>query len=181
MQVDSGEQKDTAGLALEYNALRDEILKRIELRQQFLSTTLTIAGIFLGVGVATPTIALVYPPLAAFLAIAWMHNDDRIKNLAIYIRRRLERSTLDLGWETYIQQKRKKTRMRSWRFIITSHAGIFMLTQLMAVGIGLLKFTSTPVEWVLLGFDLGAVLVVVWVIRSALGGHPARRRKSPRE
>ena len=180
MQADSDEQKDTAGLVLEYDALRDEILKRIELRQQFVSMTLTIAGVFLGVGVTTPAIALVYPTLAAFLAIGWMHNDDCIKDLATYIRRHIESSPLDLGWETYMQEKREKTRMRSWRFIITSHAGIFMLTQLMAVGIGLLKFTSTPVEWVLLGFDLGAVLVVVWVIRSALG-HPARRRNPPRK
>ena len=32
---------------LEYNALRSEIIKRIELRQQLISIALTLAGIFL--------------------------------------------------------------------------------------------------------------------------------------
>jgi hypothetical protein len=68
---------DIDKIATEYNALRDEILKRIELRQQFVSMTLTIAGVFLGIGVTTDTIALVYPLLATFLAIGWAQNDLR--------------------------------------------------------------------------------------------------------
>ena len=165
MQVNSGERKDTAGIALEYNSLRNEILRRIEMRQRFISITLTIAGAFLGVGVTTETVALVYPPIAAFLAIGWMHNDGQIRDLATYVREHLERSMPGLGWETYVQAKRESSRMRGRRFIVISHAGIFILTQIMSIGIGLLKFTFTPVEWVLLGIDLVAVLVVVWVIR----------------
>jgi hypothetical protein len=165
-----------AGIALEYNTLRDEVIKRIELRQHFVSMTLTIAGVFLGVGASTAVGAttvvggtagaatLVYPAIAAFIAIAWMQNEERIKDLAIYIRKRIERKLPGLGWETHIQNKRRKTGMKSWRFVITSHAGVLMLTQIIAISIGLLRFQCTAVEWILLGFDLLAVSVVIWAI-----------------
>ncbi len=51
---------------LEYNSLRGEIIKRIELRQQMVTVTLTIAGVFLGVGITNKAVALVYPPIAYF-------------------------------------------------------------------------------------------------------------------
>jgi hypothetical protein len=94
-------------IATEYTALRAEILKRIELRQQFIAMTLTIAGVFLGVGVTTDTIALVYPLLSTFLAISWAQNDSNIRRLAVYIRGHLENKTPYLGWETYVQEGKK--------------------------------------------------------------------------
>jgi hypothetical protein len=51
--------------------------------------------------------------------------------------------------------------------LILSHGGAFVFTQVVAIGIGILKFTSTPVEWVLLGADLVAILSVIWVVRPA--------------
>jgi hypothetical protein len=155
------------GVKIEYSSLRSEILKRIELRHQFMSITLTIAGVFLGIGVTTAAIALVYPPLAAFLAIGWAQNDLRIRDLATYIRERLEASTPGLDWETYVQDLREETRMRSWRFLVLSHGGVFLFTQGMAIVLGLLKFSYTPVERVLLGIDVVAVLFVFWIVRQA--------------
>lgn len=165
MDADSNGHERT-DFTTEYNSLRAEILQRIGQRQQFISMTLTVAGVFLGLGVTTETIALVYPPLAAFLAIAWHHNEHSIKRLAIYIRSHLEPSTPNLGWETYVQRKRKKANMRPWYWIIMYSGGIFYFTQIMAIGIGLLKFTSTPLEWFLLGIDLIIVLLMTnWVVK----------------
>ena len=36
------------GIVLEHRALRDEILKRIEMRQQIVAVALTLAGVFRG-------------------------------------------------------------------------------------------------------------------------------------
>lgn len=155
---------DTHGVDLEYNSLRNEILKRIELRQQIISITLTLAGIFLSFGLSTDTIALIYPPLAAFLAIAWAQNDFRIRDIATYIRENLESKPIGLGYETYVQQARKKKKTGSWRYVVISHTGIFVFTQLMAVGIELLKTMPavfSPLEWVLLVIDLISILVVI--------------------
>ncbi len=156
---------DLHGVDLEYNSLRSEILKRIELRQQIISITLTLAGIFLSFGLSTDTVALIYPPLAAFLSIAWAQNDFRIRDLATYIRENLETAPIGLGYETYIQRVRSNNqKLGAWRFVVISHTGIFIFTQLMAVGIELLKsmpIVLTPLEWVLLVIDFVSILVVL--------------------
>ena len=156
---------DLHGVDLEYNSLRGEILKRIELRQQIISITLTLAGIFLSFGLSTDTVALIYPPLAAFLAIAWAQNDFRIRDLATYIRENLETAPIGLGYETYVQRVRSNNKkLGAWRFVVISHTGIFIFTQLMAVGIELLKsmpIVLTPLEWVLLVIDFISILVVL--------------------
>ena len=156
---------DLHGVDLEYNSLRGEILKRIELRQQIISITLTLAGIFLSFGLSTDTVALIYPPLAAFLAIAWAQNDFRIRDLATYIRENLETAPIGLGYETYVQRVRSNNKkLGTWRFVVISHTGIFIFTQLMAVGIELLKsmpIVLTPLEWVLLVIDFVSILVVL--------------------
>ena len=153
------------GVDLEYNSLRGEILKRIELRQQIISITLTLAGIFLSFGLSTDTVALIYPPLAAFLSIAWAQNDFRIRDLATYIRENLETAPIGLGYETYVQRVRSNNKkLGAWRFVVISHTGIFIFTQLMAVGIELLKsmpIVLTPLEWVLLVIDFVSILVVL--------------------
>ncbi|MBI5962964.1 MAG: hypothetical protein HY863_05775 [Chloroflexi bacterium] len=156
---------DLHGVDLEYNSLRGEILKRIELRQQIISITLTLAGIFLSFGLSTDTVALIYPPLAAFLAIAWAQNDFRVRDLATYIRENLETVPIGLGYETYVQRARSKNgKLSAWRFVVISHTGIFIFTQLMAVGIELLKsmpIVLTPLEWVLLVIDFISIFVVL--------------------
>ncbi len=155
-------------VALEYNALRAEILKRIELRQQIIAITLTIAGVFLGVGIGNKAVALVYPPIAYFLAVGWAQNDLKIRDLAIYIRERIEKRVPFLGWETEQQKRREQTQGRQWRFIILSHSGIFIFTQFVAMLIAVFGFTVSPVspvEWVLLGVDVLAVLLVFRLAR----------------
>lgn len=156
---------DLRGVELEYNSLRGEILKRIELRQQIISITLTLAGIFLSFGLSTDSVALIYPPLAAFLSIAWAQNDFRIRDLATYIRENLETSSIGLGYETFTQQVRTKNKkIGSWRTVVISHTGIFIFTQLMSVGIELLKSIPvilTPLEWGLLVIDFISILIVI--------------------
>ena len=154
-------------VAIEYNTLRSEILQRIGLRYQFISMTLTIAGVFLGFGVTDGKIALIYPPLAAFLAMAWLQNELRIQNLATYIRLHLEPLTPNLEWETYLQAQRDRTK-GTFFSIFMSYTGILMLTQIMAIVIGCLNFHHEPIEWALLGIDLVAVLVILivtWAVR----------------
>jgi hypothetical protein len=153
-----------AGLKMEYNALRGEILQRIGLRQQIIAMTLTVAGAFLAVGVTTAGIALVYPPLAFFLAVGWSQNDYRVRDAATYIRENIESASPGLGWETYVNKRRSRTRRSSWRYIVLSHGGVFLITQLMAIGIGIAKFSSTPAEWFLLALDAIAIALVGWIV-----------------
>ena len=85
----------------EYVALRSEILKRIELRHQLISITLTIAGAFFAVGVSIALVTLIYPPLATFLALSWAQNDLRVGMVGKYMREHYKNQ-----WEIYIEQHR---------------------------------------------------------------------------
>lgn len=156
-------------IELQYIALRSEILKRIEMRQQIVSVTLPLAGIFLGIGLTRESVALIYPPLAAFLALGWAQNDFRIRDAANYIREKLEISMLGPQYETYMQQGREAKRggLGSWRFIILSHGGIFLGTQLLAVGIEVSKFSFNPFKYFLLVVDGIAICIVIWLMRKS--------------
>jgi hypothetical protein len=156
------------GLEMEYGSLRGEILKRIEMRQQIVSITLTLAGIFLGIGIGTQTVVLVYPPLAMLLAFGWVHNDFRVRDLAYYIRVKIEPAIPGAGYEKYVQSQRGQQKgLGTWRFVILSHGGIFLMTQLLAIGIGLANFASDALAWSLLVVDVLAALIVIWVMRQA--------------
>lgn len=162
----SDEDKQLA--EMEYASTRGEILKRIEMRQQIVSVTLTLAGIFLGVGLSAQSVALVYPPLAMFLAFGWAQNDFRIRDLAKYIREQVEVKFTNGGYETYVDGQRRENRgLGSWRFVVLSHGGIFLFTQLMAIGIGLSQFTFDIIGWALLAIDSVTVFVVIWLMRQA--------------
>lgn len=141
--------------------------------------TLTLAGIFLGVGINTESVALVYPPLAMFLAFGWAQNDFRIRESAKYIRENIENIVPGLKYETYVQQRRVKSGggFGSWRFVVLSHGGVFLGTQLMAIGIELLKFTFNPLEWILVVIDVITMLVVIWLMAQSGGewGNKSRR------
>lgn len=162
--VKKASDSDHSHLEMEYQSLRAEILKRMDLRQQMVSVTLTIAGAFLGFGLGTPAVALVYPPLAAFLAVAWAQNDYRVRQVSTYIREHHETQLAGLGWETHMQAQRSSGGVGAWRLLLMSHGGIFLLTQWMAIGIGLLKFTYAPVEYALLVVDVLFVVIVIWVL-----------------
>ena len=164
--MSKNELANKPGLELEYNTLRSEILKRIEFRQQFISITLTLAGIFLGIGLTNDLVVLIYPPLAMFLALGWVQNDFRVRVAAQYIRERFETPETGLHYETYIQKEREKNKnLAEWRLLPISHSGIFLFTQFMAVGIELSKsasFNFIPLKWALLALDALAIIIVAW-------------------
>lgn len=149
------------GIELEHKALRDEILTRIKLRQQIVVATLTLSATSLGFGLKYAAIAFIYPPLALFLAIGWAQNDYRIRNLATYIRNQLEPSFVTDGWEKKTMESREKMGSHDWRYVILSHGGVFILSQLLAIGVGISKFDSTSIECFLLVVDIFSVIIAI--------------------
>jgi hypothetical protein len=179
---------------VEYKALRDEILKRIEMRQNILSITLALAAAFLSAGILQrnqsdfigPSVAFIYPPIAACLALGWAQIDHRIRDIGIYIRDNIEKNTPGLGWEIYLHGhqmekinsdqeeksnniRKKKTVDSNWRSLVLSHGGVFVCTQIMAIVIGCTMFECTMLQWGLLIFDLIMLGFVIWILRKLLG------------
>jgi uncharacterized membrane protein YqaE (UPF0057 family) len=160
------DQKENPGYGWEYSAIKSEMLKRIEMRQQLISITLTLAGIFLSVGLTSEMVTLVYPPIAMFLAFGWSQNDFRIRRMAQYIRENLENLNIGLNYETAMQEDRvKNPSIATWRFLVISHSGIFLFTQIMAVGVDLLRsgIQFNPLRIGLLIVDALSMILVAWI------------------
>jgi hypothetical protein len=144
----------------EYEALRDEITTRLELRQQMFTFVLIVAGTFLSLGfqsLALSMASLVYPVIGVFLAAYFEHNDEKIGSLSAYLRQFEENYHLQ-GWETYRQGKRQKKKRESptfsaalrscslsafglfisssFRSLSFSARGLFLTTQVLSLAIG---------------------------------------------
>jgi hypothetical protein len=151
---------------IEYATLREEMLKRMEARTQYISITLTIGGAFLGVGWGQGAVALLlFPPLAALLASAWAQNETRLLQLSTYIRDHLETKIPGLGWERFSRDIDTKTQASSWMLNLLSVGGIFLLTQVLAIFLGAFRLTrGEPVQYILLVIALLSVGVVLSLI-----------------
>jgi hypothetical protein len=159
-----------AGILAEYNALRSEILKRIELRNSILFGTLTFAGVLLGFGIATPTLALMYVIISTFLAAAWVQNVIVVIELGRYIRDKLENAQTGLYWETHRQENRLAS-ARNKKFqpsVVFSTGGVFLVTQTIAILIAFSNSAAfTTLEWTLSIVALIGILSTIYFFQYA--------------
>ncbi len=85
----------------EYSALRDEIIKRIDIRHNIVIFTLIFAGTFLTLSTQiieqSTLLLLFYPILATFLAALWAHSDIRVSQIGEYIRNNIEAKLEERG------------------------------------------------------------------------------------
>jgi len=162
---------EKAEILAEYSALRDEVLKRMDLRQNILTSTVLIAGTILAFSVpdeTSPLVLLLYPILALFLATAWTQNDTRIWDIAQYIENEIESKLSGIKWETYIHRLNQS---RIVRPLEVTAVGVFLATEVITVGLALLKTDflvegfSTE-EWVLLAFALISLVQTIRTVRS---------------
>jgi len=98
--------RDQFALA-EYNNLRMEILKMLELQSQLLNIIVIAFGTVVSVGFQTRNAAImaIHPILALILGICWLNNNYAIIRAADYIRSRLEARFYENdceGWEHYV-------------------------------------------------------------------------------
>jgi hypothetical protein len=98
--------RDQFALA-EYNNLRMEILKMIELQSQLLNIIVIAFGTVVSVGLQTRNAAIIaiHPILALILGICWLNHNYAIIRAADYIRSRLEARFYENdceGWECYV-------------------------------------------------------------------------------
>ena len=151
----------------EFSALRSEMLRRIEMRQQILTFTLTIAGTLLAFGLQKNVILLIYPILALFLANLWTQHDNRIGEIAVYIRNEIEPLLEGVNWETYISRMYTGHKFRLVEFYAL---GLFWVVGILAVLLAWPGLTFTINEISLLFVDGIAIILTFISIR--------RRRKT---
>lgn len=161
------------GAALEYSTLKDEILRRLDTRQQFLSIMFTIAGAYLGVGwtiVDSAVPLLVYPILPLLLAAAWAQNEIQIRELNAYIRNNLEGSIPGLGWENYRRRSSTETQIAGFPVDVLAYGSIFLVPQIIALLLGFFRIQYLSIlEIILFMLDALAILGVISLIGQIRG------------
>lgn len=171
---------DPALLAAQYSAMRAEMIKRLEIRSQLVALTLLVAGTFLSVGIqaSVPESALlVYPLIAMFLAASWKQSDVRTGQMVRFIRDILEKhigpAPSELGWENY-----RRANYRISRLTPFSVSGVFIVTQLLAIALAVVRFVplihdlrldnlspELTVDGVLLVVGVASVIATFYILR----------------
>jgi hypothetical protein len=137
---------DSALVTTEYNNLRAEILKRVEIRYQLIALTVTVFGALLAFGSQTKntTSLLLYPVLALCLALAWRSNHHNIWKLSDYIIEHIETKvgSRNMYWEGYCNSPGKESRVD--KYLQYGSRGIFILTEVLALLIGVIVGITQP-------------------------------------
>ena len=141
MKETNDASKNTLSLRIaEYTALRDEILKRMDVESQFTTFTVIIFGTILGIGLQNKNASLIllYPILATFFSIAWSHSNHMIFQLGTYLKEHIESVVgVDvIGWEHYRTMKPHY----AW-----AARGIFLTTEMLAIvlAVSLVRLNTT--------------------------------------
>jgi hypothetical protein len=168
----SGNGQLSPGYELEYNALRSEILKRIEFNYQIMTFILIVAGTFLSIGTQTgmsSVVLLIYPILAFFLYVQSAYHLDVIIQVGRYIRQNIECSVPGLHWETYLFETKKSHALSPLGNIPAG--AIVLVTQVLAVCLAVPKFDSTLIENIMLVVSVVSIIatiVLVWFIETRM-------------
>jgi len=157
-------------MLVEYSALRDEILKREDMRQQMLTFAVLSAGTIMTLsmqeGFQTVWPLLMYPILATLLALAWMRSDLQIGEIGAYIRDYIESELSGLRWESHLGKEHKGTRLRS---VEANGIGVFLVSQTLAVLLAVIMFNSgqeqsISVQLLLISVAVDAIAMVLTIV-----------------
>lgn len=156
-------------LLAEYAALREEIVKRIELQHQLISLSVLVAGTFYSVGLQpnSSAVPLIYPFLAIFLAAAWFHNELLVIQIGGYIRYRIEPTFQVLGWDSILHTLFADRRTPLGLLDVFAARGILIGSQILAIFISLIasNLQVDNTRLILIALDILGILMTVLLLR----------------
>jgi hypothetical protein len=120
-----------------------------------------------------PALSLLHPVLVLFLAAAWAHDEYRVRQKSLYIRKRIEaRLGQDseqrwwLGWEHYLKRTRSQRGYHSLGQIAAR--GVFITSSVVAILIGCTPLlTDADILQALqqgVSYVFGATLPATWIV-----------------
>lgn len=166
--TDNLSSAQTQWLLAEYSALRGEILQRSANRYQIIAFTIAIAGTILTFGLqpGVPSYVLfVSPILGWFFAGLWAHNSAWTRRASAYIKDHIETKFDDFGWETAVARNPHASQSPMTQIKFSAN-GVFLGTEVVALGLGLLKSGFTTMDIVLIVIDIICVLATLIVLRN---------------
>lgn len=147
-------------IVAEYQSLRDEIIKLIELQSQLVLITVAAFGTVVSVGVQGEDgrIILVHPLLSIILGISWINHAHSICRCARYLRRVEARVGSDtLGWEHFVQDNPPRAPWLGYWGVRL----MFPASSVLAVVQGIVVGSSGGLKWGLFGVSLGLTILTI--------------------
>ncbi len=161
---------------IEYNALRNEVIKRIELKHSIISLALTTATAVLGFSISNPKLALLYPPLAMCFCCIWAQNEMRELQLCDYLST-LERK-LEFGWSLYYKRVQADgSFFKGLPLSVLAPGSIFILTSIIALCLGRKVIFSSVLTITLSIIDILTIVVMIYLILKSKKIRLSRRSK----
>lgn len=158
---------------IEYKALRDLILKRIDTRDRVMQINATILAGILALSTVrdfSPNLILIYPPISTMLAVIWARNEYNLQLTYLYIRTRLEPTMPGARWEAWRWQQRfrptKTTSIWHLSFMLKSEFSLFLILQIITIIIGVSIIQGdklTYMDQILISLDLSSILIITWI------------------
>ncbi|MCL4706205.1 hypothetical protein KJ068_13640 [bacterium] len=123
----------------EYKTLRNDIQQRIQFRFQISGLLLIAMSVLFPLGLqgeAPSSMPLfIYPVIALFLTLSWVHQGVIVIKLARYIRDEIEPKLPGLAWEQTI--KRESQRFSGFGLLGTfAISGLIVISQILAITLG---------------------------------------------
>ena len=147
----------------EYDTLRQEILKRVEMQNTLINLILTIVAVFLGLGLTNNLISFLIPPIICLMSFIYKTQSLGIIKISNYLIERYEVNDNE-NWETYNKAKSTTSRYKRKVFLLSlGPVGVFTFLSFISIVIGLFKFKSSNIEIFLLVLDIIIFFVTMFV------------------
>ncbi len=162
--------EDISIILAEYTSLKEEILKRIEIRHQLTSLALIAPGAIITVGVQAKNAFLIlsYPILACLLSAVWLANLRAYHEVSTYIRTQIEPKLgrTNLNWQNVHYNTPHPFRLVGF----LGSGGIFIFTELLAIFAGIFLADFNIPMIILLALAILSVLLTIFMVRQPEAG-----------
>ncbi|HEX6372040.1 MAG TPA: hypothetical protein VF006_24155 [Longimicrobium sp.] len=156
----------------EYKTLREETLKRVEIRNQIINLALIATGALLTVGAGQNgprTALLVYPVIGLFFAAGYCYNYILLVEIGRYLREVLEgagdtkKRKVAMKWATELKPRHDRFRWIDYAFSFGPFVGTQVLMMVVHVGlVGLQNYSR--LDRALLELDLACLAATVLLL-----------------
>jgi hypothetical protein len=161
------EPEDKLAMLEEFKVLREEILKRFELRSRIVEITLVATGAVWTAALQSEDIArvlFVYPVLVVLLASIWASQGRTIRTIGRHIREEIEPCQPGLQWETKTRARRKNVPHQS-RARMLSEGGLFLAIQFVTISLGIYITMKESLDWRIIVVEAALLLGTFEIVR----------------
>lgn len=146
----------------EYDCLRQEILKRLEIQHTLLNIKLTTDAVFLGLGINSNSnlLLLLVPIFSLLFTIVWRNNTYYKARISAYIILNYQNNLTNGSWEFDRHTVDKSHSFFHRAFMASGVFGLFIISPIIGLAIVISKESANSIEQILIIVDFFAIAAI---------------------